>query len=86
MPERGRHQQRSDVHPEYKTRDQDYSQNGDHLSYDSRGRNEKPRINDMGGSAGDRRVTQNRQRDVTTASHQEPPVYRDYRHEGPSGL
>ncbi|XP_044063077.1 MARVEL domain-containing protein 3 isoform X2 [Siniperca chuatsi] len=86
MPERGRHHQRSDVYDEYNSREGDYSHNRDHASYDSRGPNQKPRHIDERGSAGDRRVKQNRQRDVTTASHMEPPDYTDHDHEGPSRL
>ncbi|XP_028422452.1 MARVEL domain-containing protein 3 isoform X1 [Perca flavescens] len=86
MPERGRHHQRSDVYDEYKSRDREYSHNGDHASYDGRGRNQKPRDMDEGGSAGDRRAKQNRQSDMTTTSHNETPVYRDQDHEAPSRL
>ncbi|KAF3832632.1 hypothetical protein F7725_026297 [Dissostichus mawsoni] len=88
MPERGRHHQRSEEYDEYKSRDRDrdYSHNGDHASYEDRGRNQKPRDREEKSSAGDRRPKQNRQRDVTTASHNEPPVYRDHSHEGPSRL
>ncbi|XP_045889267.1 MARVEL domain-containing protein 3 isoform X2 [Micropterus dolomieu] len=87
MPERGRHQQRSDVYDEYYSRDGTYSHSGTHASHDSRGRNQKP-IRDMDerGSADDRRAKQNRQRDVTSASHMEPPTYGDHGHEGPSRL
>nr|XP_046242807.1 MARVEL domain-containing protein 3 [Scatophagus argus]XP_046242816.1 MARVEL domain-containing protein 3 [Scatophagus argus]XP_046242823.1 MARVEL domain-containing protein 3 [Scatophagus argus] len=86
MPERGRHQERGDVYAEYKSRDRDYSYDGDHTSYDARGRNHKPRDMDERGSAGDRRAKQTRQRDMTTASHVEPPAYRGDGHEGPSRL
>lgn len=86
MPERGRHHERSDVYAEYKSRDLDYSHNGGHAAYDSRGRNQRPRDMDERGSAGDRRAKQNRQRDMTTASHTEPPAYRDGDPEGPSRL
>lgn len=86
MPERGRHHQRSDVYADYKSRDRDYSQNGDNFSYNSRGRNQKPRDMDRRGSAGDSRAKQNRQRDMTTGSPKEPHAYRDYDHEGPSRL
>ncbi|XP_040910250.1 MARVEL domain-containing protein 3 [Toxotes jaculatrix] len=89
MPERGRHHQRSDdVYAHYKATDRDYSHNGDDSSYDRRGYNQKPREMDERGSAGDRRAKQNRQRDMTTASHKEPPAYRDHdhNHEGPSRL
>lgn len=86
MPERGRHHQRSDVYAEYKSRDKDYSHNGGHSSYDSRGHNQKPRRAEERGSAGDRRAEQSRQRDMTTASHVEPPAHRDQDHEGPSRL
>ncbi|XP_042342823.1 MARVEL domain-containing protein 3 [Plectropomus leopardus] len=87
MPERGRHQhQRSDAYDEYKSKDRDYSHSRDHASYDDRGRNQKPRDLDERGSAGDRRTRQNRQRDMTTASHNVPPAYRDRDHEGPSRL
>ncbi|XP_070708639.1 MARVEL domain-containing protein 3 [Pempheris klunzingeri] len=86
MPERGRHQERSDGYAEHKSRDKDFSHYGDHASYDSRGRNKKPGDVEERGSAGDRRAKQNRQRDMTTASHREPPAYRDHDHEGPSRL
>lgn len=79
MAERGRRQERSDVY-------RDYSQSGDHASYNSRGRNQEPTNMDKRGSAGDRRAKQNRQRDMTTASDVEPPAYRDHNHEGPSRL
>ena len=88
MPERGRHHHRSDEYDEYKSRDRDYSHNGDHASYDGRGRNHGPREVDERerGYADDRRARQDRQRDVTTASHHEPAAYRDHDHEGPSRL
>lgn len=70
MPERGRHHQSN----EYKSRDKHYSHNRDYSGYDAEDR----------GPAGDRRVRENRQRDVTTASHKEAPPYRDYGHEGTS--
>ncbi|XP_075966278.1 MARVEL domain-containing protein 3 [Anarhichas minor] len=75
MPEKVRNHQRSD---EYRGRDRDHSHNRDHPSYDGRDRNQKPRDMDATGSAGDRRAKQNRQRDMTTASHQD--------HGGPSNL
>ncbi|XP_023262158.1 MARVEL domain-containing protein 3-like [Seriola lalandi dorsalis] len=86
MSDRGRHHQRSDVYTDYKSRDG--SHDGDHSSYDSRGRNQKPRDLDERGSAGDRRAKQYRQRDMTTASSREPPAYKDHNHdhEGPSRL
>ncbi|KAG8001541.1 MARVEL domain-containing protein 3 [Nibea albiflora] len=86
MPERGRHHERSDVYAEHKSMDRDYSHNGGHASYDNRARNQRPRDMDERGSAGDRRAKQNRQRDMTTASHTEPPAYRDSDPEGPSRL
>ncbi|XP_068586347.1 MARVEL domain-containing protein 3 [Cebidichthys violaceus] len=78
MPERGRDHQRSDVYDEYRSRDRDYSHNRDRQLYDGRDRNQRPRDMEATGSAGDRRAKQNRQRDMTTASHQD--------HEGPSNL
>uniref|UniRef100_A0AAQ6A219 MARVEL domain-containing protein n=1 Tax=Amphiprion ocellaris TaxID=80972 RepID=A0AAQ6A219_AMPOC len=84
MPERGRHHQRSDA--EYKRRDKHYSHNGEDSPYDGRDRDQRPRYVDDRGSAGDRRAKENRQRDMTTASHREPPVYRDHDSEGPSRL
>lgn len=86
MPERGRHHERSDAYSGYKSRDRDYSHNGDHAPYDSRGRNQKPGDMDERGSADDRRDKRHRQRDMTAASHTEPPAYRDHGHEGPSRL
>ncbi|XP_034437615.1 MARVEL domain-containing protein 3 [Hippoglossus hippoglossus] len=88
MPERGRHQQRSD---EYRSRERerDHSHDGDHHPPSGdRGRNQKPRDMDNRGSAGDRRPKQNRQRDMTTAPHKEPPAYREHSRgrEGPSTL
>lgn len=86
MPERGRHHQRSDVYAGHSSRDTDVSDSRDHSSYDARGHNQKPRDVGERGSAGDRRAKQHRQRDMTSASHQEPPAYRDHHHEGPSRL
>ncbi|XP_049903944.1 MARVEL domain-containing protein 3 [Epinephelus moara] len=87
MPERGRHHHhRGDEYDEYRSRDRDYSNDRDHASYDGRGRNQKPRDVDERGSAGDRRGRQNRQRDVTPVSHNEPSAYRDHEREGPSRL
>lgn len=87
MPERGRHHHRSDAYAgQYRSRDQDYSQKGDHSSGDGRGRNQKPRDMDRRGSTGDSRAKQNRKRDMTTAPHKESPAYRDYDHGGPSRL
>ncbi|XP_060924453.1 MARVEL domain-containing protein 3 [Limanda limanda] len=86
MPERGRHKQRSD---EYRSRERDHSHDGDHHPPSGdRGRNQKPRDTDNRGSAGDRRPQQNRQRDMTSAPHKEPPAYRDHSHgrETPSTL
>ncbi|XP_076584238.1 MARVEL domain-containing protein 3 isoform X1 [Chaetodon auriga] len=65
MPERGRHHERRDVYAEYKSRD--YSHNGDHASYDNRGRNQKPRDVDGRDPAGDRRAKHSRYQD-----HEEP--------------
>ncbi|XP_058486051.1 MARVEL domain-containing protein 3 [Solea solea] len=88
MPERGRHHHRSDVYTENKSRDRDRDRDRDYsphgggrASYDSGGRDQRPRDMDTRGSAGDRR-------DVTSASHREPAAYRDHRHEheGPSKL
>ncbi|XP_039983917.1 MARVEL domain-containing protein 3 isoform X2 [Xiphias gladius] len=86
MSERGRQHQRSGVYAEYKSRDRDYSHNGDDTSYDSRGRNQGPRDMEERVSAGDRRAKQYRQRDMTAASHKEPPAYGDHDSEGPSRL
>uniref|UniRef100_A0A665VVZ8 MARVEL domain containing 3 n=1 Tax=Echeneis naucrates TaxID=173247 RepID=A0A665VVZ8_ECHNA len=74
MPREGRHHQRSDEYDDYESRE-------------GRGRNQKPkpRDEDKRGS-GDRRAKQYRQREMTTASQKEPPVYRDHVHEGPSRL
>ncbi|KAM8894117.1 MARVEL domain-containing protein 3 isoform 2-T3 [Spinachia spinachia] len=82
MPERVRPHQRSEVYGDYKRRAADYSHDGDPQSYDGRDRNHEPRDMDRG-SAGDRRVKHNRQRDVTPASHEEPG-YRDQDPGGPS--
>lgn len=68
----------------HKSRDKDYSHKGDHASHDTRDRNQTPRDLDTRGSAGDRRVKQNRQRDSTTASDMETPGHRGHYHEGPS--
>lgn len=65
-------------------RDEDYSYRRDHASYDTRDRNQTPRDVDKRGSAGDRRVKQNRHRDATTASDMETPGHRGHYHEGPS--
>lgn len=87
MAERGRHaHDGSDVYPEYRSRDGDYSHNGDHAPYEPRGHNRKPRDTDKRGSAGDRRTKENRQRDMTTTPDMEPPAYRNHNHEGPSRL
>ncbi|CAJ1049215.1 MARVEL domain-containing protein 3 [Xyrichtys novacula] len=87
MPERGRHHQRSDAYAENESRDRDYSHNGDnHTSYNSRGHNQRPRAKEERSSADDRRAKENRQRDMTSATHNEPPAYRDHGHEGPSRL
>ncbi|XP_060894474.1 MARVEL domain-containing protein 3 [Labrus mixtus] len=84
MPERGRHHQRRD---EYESRERDYPYKGDHHTSNSRGPDQNPRAADKRGSSGDRRAKQNnRQRDVTSASHNEPPAYRNPDHERPSGL
>uniref|UniRef100_A0A668VNX1 MARVEL domain-containing protein n=1 Tax=Oreochromis aureus TaxID=47969 RepID=A0A668VNX1_OREAU len=61
MPERGRRDQSDD----YKSGDKRYTHNRDYSEYDAEER----------GTAGDRRAGENRQRDMTTASH---------RHEGTS--
>lgn len=85
MAERGRHRDRSDVYTDHKSWDED--RHGRHYdSYDSRGRNQKPRDTDKRGSGGDSRAKQHRQRDVTSASDVETPAYRDHYHEGPSRL
>ena len=68
----------------YKSRDKEYSHRGDHASHDTRDRNQTPRFLDKRGSAGDRRVKQNRQRDATTASDMETPGHQDRYHEGSS--
>lgn len=65
-------------------RDEDYSYRRDHASHDTRDRNQTPRDVDKRGSAGDRRVKQNRHRDATTASDMETPGHRGHYHEGPS--
>lgn len=67
MAERGRHREERDV---YESRDKDYSHSGDHATYDTRGRNKKPRDMDKRGSASD----------------MEPPANRNHNHEGPSRL
>lgn len=82
---RERPHQRSDVYDEYSSRHRDDSNDGHHQPHDGRDRNKKPRDMDERGSAGDRRPKQNRQRDVTTASPEEPD-YRDHSREGPSRL
>ncbi|KAL6113106.1 marveld3 [Pungitius sinensis] len=82
MPDRVRPHQKSEVYNDYKSRARDYSHDGDPQSYDGRDRNHKPRDMDRG-SAGDRRIKQNRQRDMTTGSHAEPG-YRDQGPEAPS--
>lgn len=79
-----RNHDRSDVFRDHKSRDKDYSHRGDHASHDTRGRNHTPRDVDKRGSADDRRVKQNRQRDMTTASDMETPAHRDP--EGPSRM
>ena len=86
MAERGRQHQRSDVYAEHRSRDRDYSHNGEDTSYDSKGRNQGPRDIDERVSAGGRRAKQYRQRDMTAVSYKEPPAYRDHDHEGPSRL
>jgi len=82
---RERPHQRSDVYDEYSSRHRDDSNDGHHQPHDGRDRNKKPRDMDERGSAGDRRPKQNRQRDMTTASPEEPD-YRDHSREGPSRL
>ncbi|XP_030018706.1 MARVEL domain-containing protein 3 [Sphaeramia orbicularis] len=93
MPEKGRNHQRSDVYPEERNRDRYYSRNVEHSTYDNRDRHHKSRDVDRSreereerGSADDRRVKQNRQRDMTSTSHHESPAYRDHSHEAPSRL
>lgn len=81
MAERGRYHDRSDAYTDYRSRDEDYSHSRHYDSYDSRGRNQKPR-----GSGGDSRAKQHRQWDVTSATDVETPAYRDHYHEGPSRL
>lgn len=79
-----RNHDRSDVFRDHNSRDKEYSHRGDHASHDTRGRNYTPRDVDKRGSGDDRRVKQNRQRDVTTASDMETPARRDP--EGPSRM
>lgn len=80
MPERGRRHHSSDAYAEYRSKDRDHS------SGSGRGRNQKPRHMDTSDITGDRRVKQNRQRDMTTVPHQEPHTYREYDHKVPSRL
>ncbi|XP_040052042.1 MARVEL domain-containing protein 3 [Gasterosteus aculeatus] len=83
MPERVRPHQKSRVYNDYPSRARDhYPHDGDPQPYGGRDRKHEPRDAERG-SAGDRRVKQNRQRDMTTASRQEPG-YRDQDPEGPS--
>ncbi|KAM9860893.1 MARVEL domain-containing protein 3 [Aulostomus maculatus] len=74
MPDRGGHQDRSDVYAEDKSRE--------HRRYHGRDGNRKPRDTDQSISAADRRPKQTRQRDMT--SDKGPPAYRG--HQGPSAL
>lgn len=84
MPERGRHQQRSDVDAEYESRDKHHPHNGDHYtSSNNRDHNQTKREADNRDSAGDRRAKPNRQRDTTTASYKETRAYRNHNDEGP---
>nr|XP_020461145.1 MARVEL domain-containing protein 3 [Monopterus albus]XP_020461153.1 MARVEL domain-containing protein 3 [Monopterus albus]XP_020461162.1 MARVEL domain-containing protein 3 [Monopterus albus] len=80
MPERGRHHQRSDEYAGHRSRDRDYSQNGDHAPYDSRYHNQKPRDTDRSAPIDDRRARHNRQRE------RDPPAYRDRSRGRPSSL
>ena len=84
MPERGRHDQRSDAYSEYKSRD--YSHNGEHSLYDGQSGHQNPRYVEQRGSSGDRRAEENRHRETRSTPHKEPPSYRDHDHEGPSRL
>ncbi|CAN9507071.1 unnamed protein product [Ophioblennius macclurei] len=87
MPERGRHGQRSDeAYAEHKSRDRHYPPSGNHSAYEDRGRNQRPRDMEERGSAGDRRPKENRQRDMTPASHRQSPAPRHHDHEGHSRL
>lgn len=69
-----------DVFRGHKSSNKDYSHRGDHASHDTKDRNQTPRDLDKRGSAGDRRVRQNRQRD---ASDMETPGHRGHYPEGP---
>ncbi|XP_029948066.1 MARVEL domain-containing protein 3 isoform X2 [Salarias fasciatus] len=69
MPERGRHDQRSDAYAEHRSRDRHYPPSADHSLYEGQGWNQRPREMEDRGSAGDRRAKENRQRVMTTASH-----------------
>lgn len=83
MADRGRYHERSDAYADRESRDEDYSDSRRHDYYESRGRNQKPRVADMRGSAGDRGAKHSRQRDVTPPSDEETPAYYP---EGPSRL
>lgn len=82
MPERGRHDQRYDAYAEHKSKDRYYPPNADHSMNEGHGHNRRPRDMEVRESAGDRRTRENRQRDVTTASHRQAPPHRHLDHEG----
>lgn len=84
MPERGRHDQRSDVYSEYKSRD--FSHNGERSLYHGQSGNQKPADVEQRGPSGDRRTKENRQREMRSAPHTEAPSSRDHDHEVPSRL
>lgn len=97
MPERGRHNQRSDAYTEHKSRDhQHHPHNEDRSVYEGRGHNRRPVEEEERGPAGDRRPRDNRQRDNrqrddrqrdgTSSPHKQPPDHRDHDREGPSRL
>ncbi|KAM6943232.1 MARVEL domain-containing protein 3 [Xenentodon cancila] len=82
MPERGRHDQRSDVYAEYKSRD--YSNRGERSLYDGQRGNQKPRDVEQRSSSDDRRPKENQH--TQSGSHKKPPPYGDQGHAGPSGM
>lgn len=87
MPERGRRPHSSDAYAEYKSRDWDNSQDGNHYLYSGRGRNQKPRDTDKRRSAGGTESKPSRQRDTRSVlPNNESHVYGHYNLEGVPGL
>ncbi|XP_029000380.1 MARVEL domain-containing protein 3 isoform X2 [Betta splendens] len=83
MPQRDRRPHGSDMYAEYKSRVWDNPQNSDNL-HNGRGHNHRSR--DQRRSAGGSESKTNRHRDVTSDSHNEPHVYRNYHQEEAPGM